>query len=137
MKKLIILTLIFFFFVTLVQAQSDISIWSGQYYENTFKQGTYTFSFTVYDDFTNGNICYTNTTNLTTDNLGRWRTIQYNVSSSCNMVLESYFLEIKIDGIIQGIRRKLMLNNYLVGNMINQNNNSMKNYIDYVNKTSS
>ncbi len=99
--------------VGLISAE-DIVIWQGQYYTGTtFNTGTYTFNFTVYDNLTNGNICYSNTTSLTTGTWGEWKTEQYNVSVYCNNISKSYFLNINISGIDQTPRRRLTLFKYL------------------------
>lgn len=93
---------------------SDILVWQGQYYTGTtFNTGTYEFNFSVYDSLTGGNICYSNTTNLTTGNFGEWKTEQYNVSSSCNNVSKDYYLNINIDGIDQTPRKRLVVWSFL------------------------
>jgi len=93
---------------------SDVLVWQGQYYTGTtFNAGTYEFNFSVYDDLTGGDICYSNTTILTTGNWGEWRTEQYDVSTSCNNVSKDYFLNINIDGTNQNPRRRLIVWNYL------------------------
>lgn len=93
---------------------SDVLVWQGQYYEGTtFNSGTYEFNFTVYDALTGGDICYSNTTTLTTGNWGEWKTEQYNVSISCSNTSKDYFLNLNIDGKIQGNRKRLTIFNYL------------------------
>jgi len=93
---------------------SDILVWQGQYYTgNTFNTGTYDFNFTVYDAVSGGESCYSNITSLTTGNFGEWGTEQYGVISSCNNASQSYFLEIKINNVTQGERRRLTNLNFL------------------------
>ena len=92
----------------------DILVWQGQYYTGTtFNTGTYEFNFSVYDDLTGGNICYSNLTTLTTGNWGEWKTEQSGVSYACNNASKSYFLNINIDGIDQVSRRRITLFNFL------------------------
>jgi hypothetical protein len=92
----------------------DVLVWKGQYYTGTtFNTGTYEFNFTVYDNLTGGNICYSNTTNLTTGNWGEWETEQYNVSLSCNNISKDYFLNININRIDQTPRRRLAVWSFL------------------------
>lgn len=93
---------------------SDVLVWQGQYYTGTtLNVGTYEFNFSVYDSLTEGGICYSNTTTLTTGDFGEWLTEQYNVSSSCNNVSKDYYLNININGIDQTPRRRLVVWNYL------------------------
>lgn len=87
---------------------SDILEWQGQYYTGTtFNIGTYIFNFTVYDAMTGGDACYTNTTNITTGELGQWQTEQYGVNSACNDPTKDYYLNININGVDQTPRRLL------------------------------
>jgi len=100
-------------FLTGISA-SDVLVWQGQYYTGTtFNTGTYEFNFTVYDALTGGDICYSNTTNLTTGNWGEWETEQSGVSSACNNISKDYYLNININGIDQTPRRRLTIFNYL------------------------
>ena len=93
---------------------SDVSVWQGQYYTGTtFNTGTYGFNFSVYDALTEGNICFSNTTTLTTGNWGEWKTEQSGVSFSCNNVSKDYYLNINIDGVDQTPRRRLVFFNFL------------------------
>ncbi len=97
---------------------SDISVWQGQYYTGTtFNTGTYNFNFSVYDALTGGNICYSNTTTLTTGNFGEWKTEQSGVNSACNNISQDYFLNININGIDQNPRRRLVVWNSLRKNI--------------------
>jgi hypothetical protein len=92
----------------------DVLVWQGQYFIGTsFKTGTYEFNFTVYDNLTGGNICYSNMTNLTTGFFGEWITEQIGVNSLCNNVSKNYYLNIKINGIDQTPRRRLTVWNFL------------------------
>ncbi len=112
MKKNLIFIL-FFLVLTFVSAE-DIIVWQGQYYTGTtFHQGTYEFNFSVYDYKINGNICFSNTTTLTTGNFGKWKTEQYGVGSACNDDSKDYYLEIKINNEIQDGRRLLKSFSYL------------------------
>ena len=100
-------------FPSLVSA-SDVSVWQGQYYAGTtFNTGTYDFSFDVYDALTGGNICYSNTTMLTTGSFGEWITEQNGVNSACNNVSKDYYLNININGVDQTPRRRLVIWNSL------------------------
>lgn len=93
---------------------SDILVWQGQYYTETkFNTGTYDFNFSIYDAVTEGEICYSNITILTTGNWGEWRTEQSGVSSSCNNASKDYYLNININGIDQTPRRKIAVWNFL------------------------
>jgi len=97
-----------------VVSASDVSVWQGQYYTGTvFNTGTYEFNFTVYDAPVGGDICYSNTTNLTTGNWGEWKTEQSGVNSACSNASEDYFLSIKINGVEQPPRRRLTIFSYL------------------------
>jgi hypothetical protein len=92
----------------------DILVWQGQYFiGNKFQTGTYEFNFSVYDDLTLGDICYSNTTNITTGNWGEWKTEQSGVSSACNNVSKNYYLNINIDGVDQTPRKRLTIFNFL------------------------
>jgi len=100
-------------FPSLVSA-SDILVWQGQYYTGTtFNTGTYEFNFSVYDAPIGGGACYSNTTTLTTGNFGEWTTEQSGVNSACNNASKDYFLEIKIDNVTQGGRRRLTIFDFL------------------------
>ncbi len=93
---------------------SDVLVWQGQYYTGTtFNTGTYEFNFSVYDALTEGDICYSNTTHLTTGEFGEWKTEQSGVSSACSNVSKDYYLNINIDGTDQTPRRRLTIFNYL------------------------
>ena len=62
---------------------SDVLAWQGQYFLGTeFQTGTYEFNFNVYDAKEGGNICYSNTTTLTTGNWGEWETEQEGVGEN-------------------------------------------------------
>lgn len=92
----------------------DISVWQGQYYTGTtFNVGTYDFNFTIYDNKTDGDICFSNFTALTTGSWGEWKTEQKGVGSACNNVSQDYFLEIKINNETQDGRRLLKSFQYL------------------------
>jgi len=97
---------------------SQISVWQGQYYTGTtFNKGTYEFNFTVYDNETGGEICYSNSTNLTTGNFGEWK-IEQKIGSYCSNASKDYFLEIKIEDILQSdtngdTRERLTIFDYL------------------------
>ncbi len=96
--------------VSIISA-SDVLVWQGQYSNGaTFNIGTYNFNFTVYDNLTNGNICYSNFSVLTTGNLGNWKTQQSSVNFACNNVSKNYYLNININGVDQIPRKKLILN---------------------------
>ena len=85
---------------------SDISVWQGQYYTGTtFNTGNFEFNFSVYDNSTGGNICYSNATTLTTGVFGEWRTEQKGVGHLCDDSLKNYYLEIKINNIVFSNKR--------------------------------
>jgi len=97
-----------------VISTSDVLVWQGQYYTGAaFNTGTYEFNFTIYDALTGGNICYSNTTALTTGSFGEWKTEQSGVGSACSNVSKDYYLNINIDGIDQTPRRRLVVWNFL------------------------
>jgi hypothetical protein len=100
-------------FASLISA-ADVSVWQGQYYTGTtFNTGTYEFNFSVYDSLTGGNICFSNTTNLTTGNFGEWEIEVGGINSACNNVSKDYYLNININGVDQSPRRRLVIWNYL------------------------
>ncbi len=97
-----------------IVSASDVLVWQGQYYTGTtFNVGTYEFNFSVYDALTGGNVCYSNTTSLTTGNFGEWITEQSGVSSACNNASKDYYLNIDIDGVGQIPRRRVAVWNFL------------------------
>jgi len=99
--------------INLISA-SDVLVWQGQYYtRTTFNIGTYEFNFSVYDDLTAGNICYSNITTLTTGNFGEWKTEQSGVNSACSNISKDYYLNININGIDQTPRKRLVVWNFL------------------------
>jgi len=108
-KSVYILISCIIIFSSLVSAL-DVLVWQGQYYTGTtFNTGTYNFNFSVYDALTGGDICYSNTTTLTTGNFGEWKTEQIGVNSACNNVSKDYYLNININGIDQTPRRRLVV----------------------------
>lgn len=112
-KFIFFLTFILVLNLNLISA-SDVLVWQGQYYTGTtFNTGTYEFNFSVYDSLTEGDICYSNTTNLTTGNFGEWRTEQNGVNSACNNASKDYFLNINIDGTDQAPRKRILVWRYL------------------------
>jgi len=112
-KIFLISMLIVLLTICLVSA-SDVLVWQGQYYTGTtFNIGTYEFNFSVYDDLTGGDICYSNTTSLTTGSFGEWKTEQYDVSSSCSNTSKDYFLNININGTDQIPRKRITAWNFL------------------------
>lgn len=114
-KKFMILIIIFILILTInFISASDVLVWQGQYYTGTtFNTGTYEFNFSVYDNLTDGSVCYSNTTTLTTGTFGDWKTEQYNVSHSCNNISKEYYLNINIDGTDQTPRRRLVVWEFL------------------------
>ena len=97
-----------------VLAGSDVSVYQGQYFiGNEFQKGTFNFEFNVYDDRTRGNLIYSHSTNLTTGNWGEWYIELEGVASAAKNISKSYFMEIIIDGEIQGDRRRITQLNYL------------------------
>ncbi len=117
-RYLLICSIILSYLFTSLVSASDVSVWQGQYYTGTtFNIGTYNFSFTIYDDLTGGNICYSNTTTLTTGNFGDWQIEQRGVNSLCDNVSKNYFLNININGVDQTPRRRLVVWDYLRKNV--------------------
>ena len=116
-KRIYILISCIFLFSSLVSA-SDILVWQGQYYTGTtFNTGTYSFNFSVYDALIGGNICFSNTTTLTTGNFGEWKTEQSGVNSACNNASQDYYLNININGVDQSPRKRLVVWNSLRKNV--------------------
>ena len=116
MKRIYLILVIVFFMLSTIHTvfASDVLVWQGQYYTGTtFNTGTYDFNFTVYDNLTGGNVCYSNVKTLTTGNFGEWKTDQFNVSSSCNNVSKDYFLNININGTDQTPRKRIVTWYYL------------------------
>ncbi len=92
---------------------SSVSVWQGQYYTGTtFNTGTYVFNFTVYDAVTGGDVCFSNTSSLTTGTWGQWRTEQ-SPWGSCDNASAEYFLNINIAGSDQTPRRRLTVSDFL------------------------
>ncbi len=119
-KRKYLIKSIFLFSILLIVttnvSASDVSVWQGQYFiGNQFQQGTFEFNFTIYDSKTNGNVCYSNITDLTTGTFGEWKTEQFSIGVNCNNASANYFLEIKIDDSLQGERRRLTMWDYLRG----------------------
>jgi hypothetical protein len=93
---------------------SDVLVWQGQYYTGTtFNTGNYEFNFSVYDALNGGDICYSNTTTLTTGSFGEWKTEQSGVNSACDNVSKDYYLNININGVDQTPRKRLTIFNFL------------------------
>ena len=114
-KLLLVLTSTFILILTInLISASDVLVWQGQYYTGTtFNTGTYDFNFSIYDALTGGDICYSNTTTLTTGGFGEWITEQNGVNSACNNVSKDYYLNININGTDQTPRRRLLGWNFL------------------------
>jgi hypothetical protein len=111
-KKLCIAFMVLLLLPTIVQAV-DTQVWQGQYHTGkTFHEGTFDFQFDVYDKRGAGNLCYTNTTQITTTDFGHWITEQKGVAMVCNDADIDYFLEIIIDGKKQPPRRFLPMLKY-------------------------
>jgi len=91
-----------------VATASDVSVLQGQYYTGTtFNVGTYIFNFTIYDALTGGSACYSNVSNLTTNDFGLWKIELSGISGNCNNVSKDYFVNINIEGVDQTPRRRL------------------------------
>lgn len=116
--RFIVFTGILLLFANLIMASSDTMTWQGQYYTGTtFNEGTYVFNFSVYDALAGGNMCFTNTTSLTTGHWGQWKSEQNSVSASCNDSTKDYYLNINIAGADQPPRRRLTIFSYLRENV--------------------
>ncbi|MBW2993300.1 hypothetical protein KY317_01870 [Candidatus Woesearchaeota archaeon] len=121
MNKIFLISMFILIFTVNLISASDVLVWQGQYYTGTtFNTGTYEFNFTVYDNLTGGNACFSNTTDLTTGNWGEWKTEQSGVNSACNNISKDYYLNININGIDQTPRRRLVIWNYLRKNVDEQ-----------------
>lgn len=113
MKYLLILLLL----IPTVYATTT-QVWQGQHYiGTTFQTGYALFNFTIYDNKTNGNTCYTNTTILNRGVFGEWKT-EKNIGSNCNNATKDYFLEIRINNELQddingNTRMRLTIYDYL------------------------
>ncbi len=91
---------------------SNVSVWRGQYYlGDKFQKGTFLFNFTVYDAKSGGEICYSNTSLISTNDFGEWETEETHVGKFCNN--SDYFLKINIDGKDQIQRKRLIIWDYL------------------------
>ena len=91
-----------------ISAGFDISVFQGQYYIGTeFQQGTYNFTFDVYDDVSAGNLVYATSSDITTGTWGQWRVELSGISAVCDNSSKDYFMEITIDGNVQSPRRRL------------------------------
>jgi len=118
MKNISFKLIILIIFLSSLASASSVSVWQGQYYTGTtFHKGTYEFNFTIYDDLIEGEICYSNITNLTTGDFGEWKTEQ-KIGSYCSNTSKEYFLEIKINGVLQSDtngnpRQRLTMFDYL------------------------
>jgi len=112
--KLLILVGFLLTLVNFAYAVSDITVFQGQYYDETgFKQGTFEFTFNVYDDAVGGNLEGYRTVNLTTGIFGEWITEIGGISAACNDSSKDYFVEILIDGVVQPPRKRLTHFKYL------------------------
>jgi len=114
-KRILFLSVIMLFAVGTSQAKLDLSTWQGQWFQNGTLQSNTTgnFDFNIYNNESGGTLCYSNNTNLTTGEFGQWYVQLENVSSSCTNAESSYWVEIKIDGLIQPPRRLLSYFNFL------------------------
>jgi hypothetical protein len=116
MNKIYLILINVFILVLIINfiSASDVLVWQGQYYTGTtFNTGTYEFNFSVYDNLTGGNTCYSNITTLTTGSFGEWKTEQIGVNSACNNVSKDYYLNININGVDQTPRRRLTIFQFL------------------------
>ncbi len=114
MRCKFVLILIGLFLIGSVLAVSDIAVFQGQYFENNeFQEGTYNFSFDIYDDETAGTSCFSDSKTLTTGFWGQWRTELTGISAACNDTTKDYFMEIAIENSTQTPRRRLTHFNYL------------------------
>jgi len=112
---LVVISLVFLsLFIPIVSAVSDVSVFQGQYYiGEELQQGTFEFNFNIYDGETGGTLVYSDTQNLSTGFWGQWRAELEGVSSASNDTTKDYFMEITIDGNVQGSRKRLTHFNYL------------------------
>ncbi len=102
------------FLINPIFAISDIAVFQGQYHnETSFIQGTFDFTFDIYDAGAGGNLVGSYETNLTTGSWGQWKAEVPGVSAASNDTTKDYFMEISIDGVVQSPRRRLSHFNYL------------------------
>lgn len=112
--KIFIFVLVGIFLINSVFAMSDIAVFQGQYHnETSFIQGTFEFTFNVYDAGVGGNFLGSHKENLTTGSWGQWKAELPGVSAACNDTSKDYFVEILIDEVPQLPRRRLSHFNYL------------------------
>jgi len=96
------------FCISFISAVSDISVFQGQYYIGTeFQQGTYNFTFDIYDADSAGNLVYTTSSDITTGTWGQWKVELSGVSAACDNSSKDYFMEITIHENVQSPRRRL------------------------------
>jgi len=112
--KIFIWIVVGIFLISSVFAISDISVFQGQYHnETSFIQGIFEFTFDIYDAGVGGNFLGSYKENLTTGSWGQWKVEIPGVSAVCNDSSKDYFMEITIDNNIQTPRRRLTQFNYL------------------------
>ena len=104
--------------ISSVYAVSDTNVFQGQYFEGTeFQQGTFEFKFDIYTGEVFGDLVYTHTESLTTGTWGQWRIELDGVSAAADNVSKDYFMEIRINDVVQTPRRRLTHFNYLRKNV--------------------
>ncbi len=102
------------FLINSVFAISDIAVFQGQYHnETSFIQGTFEFTFDIYDAGVGGNLVGSYKKNLTTGNWGQWKVEIPGVSAASNDTTKDYFMEISIAGVPQLPRKRINHFNYL------------------------
>ncbi len=112
--KILIGIIIGIFLVSTISAISDIAVFQGQYHnETSFIQGTFEFTFDIYDAGVGGNLVGSYETNLTTGSWGQWKAEVPGVSTASNDTTKDYFIEISVEGVPQLPRKRLTHFNYL------------------------
>ncbi len=86
----------------------DVSVYRGQYYnDGKFLKGTFNFDFSVYDSREGGNLVYNESRIITTGDFGEWYVELKGIGQNARDANKSYYMEISVDGVIQGKRRLL------------------------------
>ncbi len=113
-RRIFIWIVVGIFLINSVFAISDIAVFQGQYHnETSFINGTFEFTFDIYDAGVGGNLVGSYSKNLTTGTWGQWKAEVPGVSAASNDTSKDYFVEILIEGVPQLPRKRLSHFNYL------------------------